>query len=400
MKVLVVSEFYPRADDPVLGIWAHRQALAARDAGAQVRVVVLHRVVPPAATPRREMAGAALRLARHPRRLELDGLDVRYVRFASPPRWRSYGSWGAWAAPALRRALRDVRREFPYDLVHAHNAVPAGDALLRAGERAPLLVSEHGADVFHTAVRHDAGRRATERAFAAARLVLANSGGIEQTARALGAARTRVVHLGTELPAGRAPRPAEPTLVTVAHLVERKRHADVLRAIWTLRARHPRLRYRIVGDGPERARLEALARELGIADRVEFTGQLEQSAAIEAGRSATVFTMPSVDEAFGVAYVEAMAGWIPVIASLGEPGPAEIARAGDGIRLVAPGDVEQLAATIDRLLSEPGFAAELGARARATAERSFTWSGCGEATVAAYREALGAAPATAKAGAA
>lgn len=388
MKVAVVSEFYPRADDPVLGIWAHRQALAARDAGADVRVIVLHRIIPPAATPRADLAGAALRLARHPRRLDLDGLDVRYVRFVSPPRWRSYGSWGAWAAPGLRRALRSLRREWDYDLVHAHNAVPAGDAVIRAGERGPLLISEHGADVFHTAVRHDAGRRATERAFGAARLVLANSGGIEQAAGALGASRTKVIHLGTELPAKRAPRPADPTLVTVAHLVERKRHADVLRALWTLRGRHPRLRYRIVGDGPERARLEQLAFDLGVAERVEFCGQLPQPAAIDAGRAASIFVMPSVDEAFGVAYIEAMAGWVPVIASLGEPGPAEIARAGDGIRLVAPGDVEQLAAAIDRLLAEPGFAAELGVRARATAESSFTWRGCGEATVAAYQEAL------------
>ena len=71
------------------------------------------------------MPGAALELARHPRRLELDGLDVRYVRYASPPRWRSYGSWGAWAAPVLRRALGDCGASSPYELVHAHNAVPA-----------------------------------------------------------------------------------------------------------------------------------------------------------------------------------------------------------------------------------------------------------------------------------
>ncbi len=110
MKVAVVSEFYPRADDPVLGVWAHRQALAVRDAGADVRVVVLHRIVPPAATAAHRLPAATIRLARHPRRLRLDGLDVRYVRYASPPRWRSYGSWGAWAAPALGRALRSLRQ--------------------------------------------------------------------------------------------------------------------------------------------------------------------------------------------------------------------------------------------------------------------------------------------------
>ena len=140
LKVLVVSEFYPRADDPVLGIWAHRQALAARDAGADVRVVVLHRIVPPASTPVARCPARRSRLARHPRTLELDGLDVRYVRFASPPRWRSYGSWGAWAAPALRRALRrHAARRSRTSSSTPTTPCPRPTPLLRAGERAPLV---------------------------------------------------------------------------------------------------------------------------------------------------------------------------------------------------------------------------------------------------------------------
>jgi len=55
MRVAVVAEFYPRAHDPVLGVWAHRQALAAREAGAEVSVFVLHRVVP----PKRDLAAVA-----------------------------------------------------------------------------------------------------------------------------------------------------------------------------------------------------------------------------------------------------------------------------------------------------------------------------------------------------
>ena len=114
-------------------------------------------------------------------------------------------------------------------------------------------------------------------------------------------------------------------LVTVAHLVERKRHADVIRALWTLRERHPSCATGSSATARSAPRLERLAGELGVAERVEFTGQLEHAAAIEAARAATLFVMPSVDEAFGVAYVEAMAGWVPAVAALGEPGPAEIA---------------------------------------------------------------------------
>ena len=387
MRVLVVAEFYPRAGDPVLGIWAHEQARAAQAAGADVHVVVLHRIVPPAATPVLRMPGAALALARQPRRVELDGIPVTYVRYVSPPRARAYGRWGAWAARPLRRALRRLRREFPYEVVHAHNAVPAADALLRAGVTEPLVISEHGADVFHTAVRHADGRAAIERAFGAAQLVMANSEGIATAARGLGARRTRVVHLGTDVPAPRPPAAGPVTLVTVAHLVGRKRHADVLRALWALRERRPDLRYLVIGDGPEREPLEALTRELGLAERVSFTGQLDHAAALERARRCALFVMPSVDEAFGVAYIEAMAAGLPAVGALGEPGPAEIARAGDGIRLVPPGDVELLAAALDALVDDPQALRDLGARARETVAAAFTWEACGRATVAAYREA-------------
>jgi glycosyltransferase involved in cell wall biosynthesis len=380
----VVAEFYPRIADPALGIWAHRQALAARDHGADVRVVVLHRPIAPAARMRDPRAWRTAMA--QPARQELDGLDVRYLKFVSPPRGRSYAHWGAFAAPGLALELRRIRRAFPYDLVHAHYAVPAADAVLRTRERAPLVISEHGGDVFHTA-RLPAGRTRVEKAFAAARLVLANSLGIERACRDLGARRTEVVHLGTDLtPMERRP-PAAPTLVTVGQLVKRKRQADVLRAMWILRERRPDLRYRLIGDGPERDSLALLARQLDLADRVEFTGPLPHDEALRRGRDASVFVMPSTDEAFGVAYVEAMAAGLPAIGARGEPGPEDIARLGHGMRLVPPGDPEALAGEIDTLL-DGDWGARIGAAAQATVAAHFTWDACGAATVRAYEEAL------------
>ncbi|HYM58981.1 MAG TPA: glycosyltransferase [Solirubrobacteraceae bacterium] len=389
VRVAVVAEYYPRARDPVLGVWAHRQAVAARDAGAEVRVLVLHRPIPPKAALRSRSPGKLVEPLRQPRRAELDGIEVRYVPFLAPPRPRSYGSWGAWAAPSLALALRRLRRSFPFDLVHAHYAAPAGDAVRRARLSQPLVVSVHGGDVLSVAEASPAGRRAVERALGQARLVLANSEAIKRRCRALGARATRVVHLGTDLPSAPAREPREPRLVTVGHLVARKRHADVLRALWLLRESHPAVRWVVVGDGPERAALERLARDLDLAGRVELRGQLPHDRAVAAARDASVFVLPSVDEAFGVAYVEAMAAGVPAIGCRGEPGPEEIAACGGGIRLVAPGDPEALAAELRGLLDEPRWRRELGASARATVEASFTWDGCGQATVAAYREALG-----------
>jgi teichuronic acid biosynthesis glycosyltransferase TuaC len=391
MRVAVVAEFYPRAADPVLGLWAHRQAIAARDAGADVRVLVLYRPLPALAALRGGAAGAARAAATalaQPPRTTLDGIEVTYVPFLAPPRPRSYGRWGGWAAPPLAVALRALRSRFRYELVHAHNAVPAGEAVRRAGLRVPFAVSVHGGDVFHTVPGSPAGAEAVRAALGRARLVIANSAGIEQRCRVLGARATRVVRLGTDLPQQRAsPYPA-PTVVTTGHVHARKRHADVLRALALLRDRHPALRHLVIGDGPEVGRLRALADELGVADRVEFAGQLPGAEALARTRRATLFAMPSTDEAFGVAYVEAMAGWLPAIAAEGEPGPREILSAGGGLTLVPPGDPAALATALDDLLGDPRALRDAGDRARATVERAFSWAACGAATVAAYEAAL------------
>ncbi len=391
MKVAIVAEFYPRAADPVLGLWAHRQAVAARDAGADVRVLVLYRPLPSRAQVRSGAAGAAREAARalaQPPRATLDGIEVTYVPFLAPPRPRTYGRWGRWAAPPLAIALRALRRTHRYDLVHAHNAVPAGEAVRRAGLRVPFVVSVHGGDVFHTVPGSPAGAEAVRAALGRARLVVANSAGIEERCRVLGARATRVVRLGTDLPERRArPYPA-PTVVTTGHVHARKRHADVLRAVALLADRHPALRYLVIGDGPGVGGLRALAHELGVADRLDLAGQLPGAEALERTRRATLFAMPSTDEAFGVAYVEAMAGWLPAIGAAGEPGPQEILSAGGGLTLVPPGDPAALAATIDGLLRDETALRDAGDTARATVQRAFSWAACGAATVAAYEAAL------------
>jgi teichuronic acid biosynthesis glycosyltransferase TuaC len=399
--VVVVAEFYPSRRDPVLGVWAEHQALAARDAGADVRVLVLHRLVPPRSSltdgPAAIRSALSERL-REPRMQTRDGLTVQYVRYVSPPRERSYATWGAWAAPALTLALRRLAGSFGFELVHAHNAVPAADAVRRARLRTPMVVSVHGGDVLYTARRDRAGAEAVARGLGAAKLVLANSHGIAELAHANGARQTRVVHLGTELPSARRRTHGEgregsaggpPSLVTVAHLVARKRHADVLRALAVLGQRHPTLRYSVIGEGPERVALEGLAARLGVAARVDFHGQLAPAQAVERARRCTLFVMPSTEEAFGVAYVEAMAAGVPAIGCRGEPGPEEIAAAGDGFLLVPPGDIERLTQRIDELLSDPHRLREAGQRARATVAANFTWERCGEQTLDAYRHVLG-----------
>ena len=402
MRVAVLAEWYPSQGDPVLGIWAHRQAVAARDAGAEVRVLALRRPIPPLSVARelvdippataplsRWIEGARTTL----RRMTLDGLAITPVPFVAPPRPISYGSWGYWMAPPLGRALDRLYADWRFDVLHAHCLAPPGHAAARWVRRrreTAFVVSAHGPDMINVPENSAVGRRACLAAMAAADLVLANSTwAAHRCAQIAGRALpSRVVHLGADVPAApHASANGTVRMVTVAHLVPRKRHATVLRALARLEpARRPE--YLVIGDGPCREPLERLATELGVADRVRFAGQLANPEAVARAAACDLFVMPGVEEPFGVAFVEAMAAGLPAIGSRGEGGPEDIAAAGEGMVLVAPDDPGELAAAIARLAGDRSELRRLGAAARETVAANFTWERCGAETVAAYREAL------------
>ena len=391
----------------MLGIWAHRQAVAARDAGADVRVLALRRPVPPLSVARRLLhippaigalsrwiAGARTSL----RPMTLDGLGVVPVPFVAPPRPISYGGWGYWMSPPLGRALDRLYAEWPFDLVHAHCLAPAGHGAARWVRRrgsTAFVVSAHGPDMIHVPEGSSIGRRACVAALSAADLVMANSSWAQQRCEEIAGRPlpARVVHLGADVPVARVSDAASANgrirMVTVAHLVARKRHEVVLRAMALMPAER-RPEYLVIGDGPCREPLERLARELELSDRVRFLGQLPNPDAVARAAGCDVFVMPGVEEPFGVAFVEAMAAGLPAIGSRVEGGPEDIAAAGGGMVLVRPDDAGELAAEISRLSDDRAELARLGEEARRTVAASFTWERCGVETVAAYRSALAA----------
>ena len=140
MRVAVVAEWYPSPMDPVLGVWAHCQAVAARDAGAEVRVIVARRPIPPlsvASRGPRAVAAWAGGVSGLLAPWELDGIPIVAVPFVSPPRPLSYGAWGYWMAPSLARALDRLCARWRFDVLHAHCVTPPGYAAARwLGRRA------------------------------------------------------------------------------------------------------------------------------------------------------------------------------------------------------------------------------------------------------------------------
>ena len=392
MRVAFVAEYYPRRADPAWGIWAHKQALAVRAHGVEPRVVALDRPLPSRADVRAlpdlgPLANWAGRFVDPEGQAELDGVPVRYARFFSPPRPLTYARWGRWAARPVRRALDAGPRP---DLVHAHYAVPAGDAALRwirRGNDVPLVVSVHGGDLSYTAARSERGRAVVTEVLRAADAVVANSAITRRWIEAVTGPldRLEVIHPGADPPAVVAPRAPDPTILTVAHLEPHKNQAAVIRALAALASRHPRLRYELIGKGPDRKALEALAARLGVVERVAFLGAMPHDSALVSMGRAWIHAMPSVHDAFGVAHVEAMAAGVPAIGGAGT-GAEDIAAAGEGMLLVPSGDDTALARAIDRLVSDPAERDRLGGAARGTIAAHFTWERNGARTAALYRE--------------
>ena len=166
-----------------------------------------------------------------------------------------------------------------------------------------------------------------------------------------------------------APRrePGPPTVLSVARMYPRKRLDVLLRAAARLCARIPGVRVRIVGEGPESVRLRGLAASLGLEGVVTFLGEISRSALAVEYVGADCFCLPTVQEGFGLVFAEAMAAGLPIVACRAAAVPEVVEDGRTGL-LVRPNDPEELARAMERVLTNAGLRAELGAAGRRRVE--------------------------------
>jgi glycosyltransferase involved in cell wall biosynthesis len=152
--------------------------------------------------------------------------------------------------------------------------------------------------------------------------------------------------------------PGEFTVLCVCRFYPRKRVALLLRAADWLRRQIPELKVRIVGGGPEAASLMRLWRELKLEPIVTWVGDAPLQELAREYNRADVFCLPSVQEGFGIAFLEAMAAGKPIVAARAAAIP-EVVRHGV---LVAPDNAEALADGIRRLWADPLLRAAIAQR--------------------------------------
>ncbi len=342
MRVLIHCVYY---SPEVGGLESHIVGLATGlvRRGVEVRVVTSRSVVGSASEE------------------EIEGVRVRrrWLPSRSPAGWFGYAiasaplarRWAAWA-----------------QVVHAQSFASVPPARFATwGRKRPLVASFHTSHFL---------RRARRRIWAPVLgalvrwpdHVLAASREIAEVASRLGNGRyVEALTNGVDTDAFRPLEADDPearttrTVLVPRRLFEKNGVEYLVRAVPLIRSRVPNLRVLVIGDGPERPRLETLARELGVGPAVEFLGSRphEEMPALLSRGEIAIF--PSLMEATSVAALEAMSCGRPVVASAVGGLPEIVdAEVGD---LVPPGDPEALATSVIRLL-ESDHLAETGRRAR------------------------------------
>jgi glycosyltransferase involved in cell wall biosynthesis len=344
---MVVPSAFPSELDPIAGVFVRDHAQAA---ATSAEVLIFY--PEPTGLRGRERA----RGRKYP--TSEDGIPIvrvvvplpespRLLRLLGYPRFL----WVAW------RTGRGVARSFRPDVIHAHDVFPGGflAALIGRSLHLPVVLTVHTTH-FDDVVRRPTTALVARYTLHRARMLLAVSRALQERIVRAGVPRDRTAVVpnpvsisSTFEPSARGDDGSEARACVIANLTPRKGVAYLLRALAELDKPSARgIVLDIVGDGPERARLEQLSRELGIERDVRFHGALSRDDARQVLRNSDFLVLPSLEETFGVVVVEAMAEGKPVLATRCG-GPEEIVDEHVGL-LVEPGSADELRQGLETML--------------------------------------------------
>jgi len=323
------------------------------------------------------------------------GLGNVRVESAAVPSEVVQSSQGAFAKLTYLQAVPKLRRvldSFQPAIVHAHYATSYGLLGVLAGRR-PFAVSVWGMDVYD-GPRSLVLRMLLKYVLSRADLVLSTSHVMREETLKLVARPIEVVPFGVDVErfAPREQRPSTLTIGTVKTLEPKYGIEYLVRAFAQL-PRHgvelERVRLMIVGGGPLLSPLSALARELGIAERTEFTGRVDYEQIHRHQQELDIAVFPSVEdsESFGVAAVEAQACGVPAVVSR-VGGLPEVVEDGVTGLVVPKRDPDALAAAIARLVLDEPLRRAMGLAARERVLRDYSLDHCRSRLEAIFASAL------------
>ena len=311
-------------------------------------------------------------------------------------RWlrpESLGMYATLLVTALAVALRNQ-----FDAVHAGRVLPEGLVawLVARVIRRPLLIYSHGEEV--TTWRQAMKMRMMIWTYRRADLVIANSEFTRDELVKIGVAPERITILYPgvdldrfrpglqcdDLKAGIGVGAGEHLIISVGRLSRRKGFDQVIRAMPMLSKRDLAVHFAVIGTGEDRKYLEALAREMGVSERVHFLGHVHPDDLPRWYNAADVVTMPNREidgdtEGFGMVFLEAAACAKATVAGLAGGTGSAVVDGVTGLR-VDGASTRAVADALSRLLLDPALLREMGRSGRLRALKHFSWQHVAEKT--------------------
>ncbi len=293
-------------------------------------------------------------------------------------------------SPAIRKAIR----AYQPDLVHAHNLGNHGLIAALAGAQ-PLLLSAWGSDIFTHPHRSWFHRYWTGYTLRHGKRILATSKVLAAETAKYCEQKVELTPFGIDLerfaPRQKKHRFGEGKLIigSVKGLESVYNHPWTLRCFAQLCERLPDwpLELVLVGKGSQAQMLQALAKELNIADKVRFTGLIPYAEIPEILAEIDIFVNVSKRESFGVAVLEASAMELPVIATNVE-GLPEVVEAGKTGFLISPGEDQEFLTVLEQLVRQKDLRREMGRAGRAFVVQHYEKNACIRRMVDIYRNTL------------
>lgn len=396
MKILSFTTLFPNAAQPIHGVFVEnrlRQLVAT--GAAEVRVVAPVPWFPFSGA----WAGAYGKYARAPKREVRHGLDVQHPRYPVIPKFgvSVAPSLLAWAMrPVIARIIAEG---YDFDVLDAHYFYPDGVAAAMLGKwfKKPVVITGRGTDLNYLP-KFPLPRRQIQWAARQAAGMITVCQALKDSLVELGVAQHRVTVLRNgvdlqlfspfrdEMERAAARRKfgmgQGPALVSVGQLIERKGHHLIIGALSQL----PGATLFIAGDGPDRAKLQSLAAELGVADRVRLPGVVPHAELPSLYAAADISILASSREGWANVLLESMACGTPVVASRIWGTPEVVAEPVAGV-LMPDRSAEGVAAGVRALLAQmPERAAT-----RRYAER-FSWDATTAGQLQLFQGITGEAP--------
>lgn len=392
MKVLILTIWYPNAENPILGTFVHEQAVALRNKGIDVRIV---QPIPSTPFPLPLLKKSYADLAKMPLKEEYEGFEVYHPRYVTLPNHLFFERVGDWMYRAIRPLIKRIYQEWPFEIIHAHTTYPCGYAanLLRdrdfpaikvihtihrtciidapnynrqCYEKVRTALEQADRDVFVSLEGRDLALKYTEGRCEAKSEYITN--GVNTEKFQLDETERR------EVESLKSKHAKTWNLVFVGYLNERKGIKELLPAIANLAAKGKRnLQLFLVGRNDLGTYVEDFIRENDLASTVTLVGPVLHDRVKIWMSFADAFILPSHSEGLPTVLFEALyAGTPSIFTKVG--GVGDIVTDGHDALVIQPKSIQAIEESISHLMDSPDLCRKLSTNGHQLIRDNFTWA--------------------------